>query len=352
MSFSQEIIGWYQEHKRDLPWRHTRDPYVIWLSEIILQQTRVDQGLPYFHRFLEAFEDVKSFAEAQEDTILRYWQGLGYYSRARNMHQAAKMVMEEFGGQFPTRYADLIRLKGVGEYTAAAIASFSSGEAVAVVDGNVFRVLARYFGVDTPINSTQGKKVFQALADELLDREHPDTYNQAMMEFGALQCKPKSPACAACVLREGCYALKHDQVDALPVKLKAKASRKRYFNYLLMQQEDRVLINKRGGGDIWEGLFELPLVETTGPVSDENPEGFAEHIRTRFGERAAWRPLGPTVKHVLSHQTIYADFYLIEHGENLFEEKTNWDYVELKELNNLAKPKLIVAFLEGEGLLG
>lgn len=352
MSFSQEIIGWYHENKRDLPWRHTRDPYVIWLSEVILQQTRVDQGLPYFHKFLEAFEDVKSFATAEEGTILRYWQGLGYYSRARNMHQAAQMVMEDFGGQFPNRYADLIRLKGVGEYTAAAIASFSSGEAVAVVDGNVFRVLARYFGVDTPINSTQGKKVFQALADDMLDREHPDTYNQAIMEFGALQCKPQSPDCTACVLREGCYALQHNQVDELPVKLKAKASRKRYFNYLLVQQEDRILMNKRGGGDIWEGLYELPLLETSGPIRSENPGEFMEHVQKHFGKYATWKPIGQTVKHILSHQTIYADFYLIEHHDNLEEEKTNWDYVELKELNNLAKPKLIVSFLEREGLLG
>lgn len=317
-----------------------------------MQQTRVDQGLPYFERFVEGFPHVQAFAEADEDVILRYWQGLGYYSRARNMRRAAKMVMEEFGGVFPTHYHHLIRLKGVGAYTAAAIASFSADETVAVVDGNVYRVLARYFGKDTPINSTLGKKEFQELAYAVLDKDQPGIYNQAIMEFGALQCKPKNPDCGTCVLRMGCYALQHNLVDSLPVKLKAKANRKRFFNYLLVRNEGRILINKRGGGDIWEGLYELPLIETTDAL-DNADRGLIMKVREYFGEDFVLKAIGTQpVKHVLSHQTIYAEFYQLDQNQDLFKEKTNWDYVELKELNNLAKPKLIYSFLEKENLLG
>mgnify|MGYP000147066310 CR=1 FL=1 len=267
MTFANELIAWYQEHKRDLPWRHSTNPYVLWLSEIILQQTRVDQGLPYFHRFLTHYPTIADFAAASEGEILNDWQGLGYYSRARNMHHTAKMVMEQFDGRFPSSYDDLVRLKGVGDYTAAAISSFSSNEARAVLDGNVFRVLARYFGIDTPINSSKGKKQFSELAQELLPPKLAGVYNQAIMEFGALQCKPKSPLCETCPLRTGCTAFSTNQIQNLPVKLKQKPARKRFFNYVVLLHGDSIAMQQRGAGDIWQGLYEFPLLESANALS-------------------------------------------------------------------------------------
>src|ERR1700742_1316502 len=250
MNFSDELVQWYLKNKRDLPWRNTTDAYVIWLSEIILQQTRVEQGLPYFHRFIDKYPDVRSFAAADEGDILNLWQGLGYYSRGRNMLKTARQVVEKVGGEFPVEYKQLIGLKGIGEDTAAAISSFAANEARAVVDGNVFRVLARYFGISEPINSTKGKKLFQGIANDLLSKEHPGLHNQAMMEFGAMLCKPKNPDCAICPVREGCYALKNDMINSLPQKLKKIKIKERYFNYLLVTDGDNILMNKRGENDI------------------------------------------------------------------------------------------------------
>lgn len=349
MAFSKEIIAWYELNKRDLPWRHTCDPYVIWLSEVILQQTRVEQGLPYFHRFLSHYPDVQSFAAAHEDELLRHWQGLGYYSRARNMHKAAKMVVTEFGGVFPKRYADLIRLKGVGEYTAAAIASFAGGEAKAVVDGNVFRVLARYFGVDEPINSPKGKKLFFALAQELLEVQQPGLYNQAIMEFGAIQCKPKNPDCAACVLQLDCHARKEKRIDQLPVKIKSKPSRNRYFNYFVLVDGDRILMNKRGQGDIWENLYELPLIETPCLMEPHELANTAAVVAC-FGATADLRLLTGPVKHVLSHQNLYAQFIAVKVDGEVGCIKNKWGYVFIKDLGTLAQPKLIYSFLKDYGI--
>src|SRR5476651_1274966 len=219
MNFTESLAHWYTQNRRDLPWRNTTDPYTIWLSEIILQQTRVEQGMPYYYRFAEKYPTVGHFAAAHEDDILKLWQGLGYYSRGRNMLKTAQLVQQQYNGEFPKTYDELIKLKGVGEYTAAAISSFSSNEAKAVVDGNVYRVLARYFGIDEPINSTQGKKTFQAIADDLLNKQQPGQHNQAMMEFGAMLCKPKNPACGICPVRTGCHAFLNNAVTALPVKL-------------------------------------------------------------------------------------------------------------------------------------
>ena len=225
------LIHWYAENKRELPWRETTDPYRIWISEIILQQTRVVQGLEYFNRFMLRFPDVRALAEAPGDEVMKYWQGLGYYSRARNLHAAAKEIVEKFGGEFPRNYSDVLTLKGIGEYTAA-ICSFAWKLPYAVVDGNVYRVLARIFGIDTPIDSNAGKKVFSGLAAELLDRRHPDLYNQAIMDFGAIQCTPKVPVCLYCPLRENCVALASGQVEKLPVKAGKSVVKPRYFNYL------------------------------------------------------------------------------------------------------------------------
>jgi len=345
MSFARELIAWYQENGRDLPWRATQDPYIIWLSEVILQQTRVEQGMPYFYRFVESYPTVSHFAEAPEDDILRLWQGLGYYSRARNMHKAAKLVLSEFKGVFPVAYADLIRLPGVGEYTAAAIASFSSNEAKAVVDGNVYRVLARYFGIDEAINGTAGKKIFASLAEELLDKERPGLYNQAIMDFGALQCKPKSPFCGTCVFQVDCQAYREGKVEELPVKHKAKASRNRYFHYFIVQKDEQVLMSQRGAGDVWTGLYEFPMLETAESMTvDQLFE--QELFKVFFEETAVLEPIGAITKQVLSHQNIYARFYRLDDAEKVRNKKSEWNYFLLEKLDSLAKHKLIFSFLE------
>ncbi|WP_129714318.1 A/G-specific adenine glycosylase [Pedobacter sp. SYP-B3415] len=343
MGFQNTIIAWYQQHKRDLPWRNTTDPYVIWLSEIILQQTRVDQGLPYFQRFLDAYPSVSDFAAASEQEVLRMWQGLGYYSRGRNMHFTARQVVALPGGAFPTGHDELIRLKGVGAYTAAAIASFSANEPVAVVDGNVYRVLARYFGVHLPINSNAGKKEFAMLANELLDRENPGIYNQAIMEFGALQCKPVSPDCPACPLKESCYALKKGEVKTLPVKLKKAKPKDRYFLYLLCREGNKVLVKQRGSGDIWQHLYDFPLVEQGGPEGTIPGLQALAQIHSRFGQLVTIRPL-QYKKHLLTHQIIHAHFFALENYIINFKEEAEYKWVSVDELDALPLPKIISGF--------
>jgi A/G-specific adenine glycosylase len=345
MNFSKEIIEWYQLHKRDLPWRNTADPYIIWLSEIIMQQTRVEQGAPYFNRFAEKYPTVKDFANAKEEEILKLWQGLGYYSRGRNMHQTAKTVMEEHAGYFPSNYESLIKLKGIGEYTAAAISSFSSNEARAVVDGNVFRLLARYFGMDTPINSGRGKKLFTELANELLDKSRAGDFNQAIMEFGSLQCKPKRPDCLACPLQAGCDAKKMNRIDNLPVKIKSQKSRDRYFNYILALKGDYILLNKRGPGDIWENLHELPLFESKTPDSAQALMQSEEFMEC-FGKEVRLKSISKPVKHILSHQRLHTNFITIEKFSEDFLSSKNWFYVHINDLDQFAQPKLIFHFFD------
>lgn len=348
MSFAVKLLNWYKEKGRDLPWRDTRDPYIIWLSEVILQQTRVDQGTPYFYRFVEAYPIVTKFAEAKEEDILRLWQGLGYYSRARNMHKAAKMVMTEFQGVFPNAYEDVIGLPGVGEYTAAAIASFSANEPRAVVDGNVYRVLGRYFGIKDPINTGSGKKIYAQIAQELLDRGQPGTYNQAIMDFGALHCKPKDPQCPDCIFAMECVAFQEDLVGELPVKRKGKASRNRFFHYFIVVEDRSVLMAKRGNGDIWTNLYEFPMIETE---NDSTLPELMDHTEFNryFGECVVLKVVGERVKHVLSHQTVYAKFYLVSDSKALKSKKKNWDYYYCEKIDNLAKHKLIFSFLEKNG---
>ena len=345
MNFAKEIIDWYLLNKRELPWRNTSDPYIIWLSEIIMQQTRVEQGMPYFMRFAEKYPTVEHFASASEDEILKLWQGLGYYSRGRNMHKTAQLVMEEHAGYFPKNYDSLIRLKGIGEYTAAAISSFSSNEAKAVVDGNVFRLLSRYFGIDTPINSTQGKKIFTELANELLDKQQAGTFNQAIMEFGSLQCKPKNPECPSCPLQAGCEARRTNRINDLPFKIKSQKIRERYFNYFLAIKNGQVLFNKRGPGDIWENMYELPLFETEKPI---NPHDLisSDKFISAFGKDTVICSVTKPVKHILSHQKLYATFIEIENFSEQFLNDSAWFYVQLDELEKLAQPKLIFQFFE------
>jgi A/G-specific adenine glycosylase len=263
MKFSNTLIKWYLQNKRELPWRGTTNPYAIWLSEIMLQQTRVAQGTPYFLAFSAAFPTVFDLAEANEEEVLKLWQGLGYYSRARNLHKTAQYVAWELSGVFPDNYSDLLKLKGVGEYTAAAIASFSYNEVVPVVDGNVFRVLSRYFDIETDIALASSKKEFAALAFELMPKYDPATFNQAIMEFGALQCVPKSPDCSVCVFNESCLALQKKKVHQLPVKSKKLKVRNRYFNYLVVSDDNEdTIIQKRTAKGIWQNLYEFPLIET------------------------------------------------------------------------------------------
>lgn len=345
MSLISEVITWYNENKRDLPWRHTTDPYIIWLSEIILQQTRVDQGLPYFYRFAEKYPQVSDFAAATEDEILNMWQGLGYYSRGRNMHSTAQMVMEEYAGYFPNKYNELIKLKGIGEYTAAAISSFSANEVKAVLDGNVYRVLARYFGISEPVNSPKAKKSFSILANEVIDPQNPAISNQALMEFGALQCRPKNPLCNTCPLQTGCEAYRRNLVDKLPVKIKKSPARDRYFNYFVVIREGRILINKRGPNDIWENLHEFPLIETESLMDVEDLLNSIS-FQSVFGNVKISKIHQP-VKHILSHQKIYARFIVLDNvSTDIDLSPKGWFFTDINNLEHLAQPKLIFAFVK------
>jgi A/G-specific adenine glycosylase len=345
--FSVKLIEWYDEHRRDLPWRNTTDPYKIWLSEIILQQTRVNQGLPYYLRFTETFPDVFALASATEQQVLRLWQGLGYYTRARNLHKC--YVVADFEGNFPVRYDDLLTLPGIGEYTAAAIASFCAKEKVAVLDGNVFRVLSRLFGETTPINSPEGKKTFSALANKLLSEISPDKHNQAMMEFGATWCTPKLPKCDECIFNKECFAYKNKEQDALPVKIRAKKSTKRYFNYFVVKKGKTILMKKREHKDIWNGLFDFYLVETSKPVKPLTLIAKDDFLKNRSsGENAT---VSAEYKHVLSHQTIISTFVVVndESGSAVREESLK--YYSLKKIGDLPKPVLISRFLKDYDLL-
>ncbi|MFB5945383.1 A/G-specific adenine glycosylase [Albibacterium profundi] len=345
MYFSQTILTWYHQNKRDLPWRTTQDPYVIWLSEIILQQTRVNQGISYFYTFLENYPTIRDFANAPEDDILRHWQGLGYYSRARNMTKAAQKVMSDFQGVFPTNYQELIKLPGIGEYTAAAISSFSANEPNAVLDGNVSRVLSRYFGIKEAINSTAGKKLFQRMAQEVLPQENAGIFNQAIMEFGALQCKPQSPNCDRCPLKTDCYAFQNKEIHLLPSKLKAAKSKNRFFHYFIVRKGDSILMQKRDGNDIWKNMYELPLIETEEQVSDVQIQSSPQY-RNAFGEKTSIIYQSQIIKHVLSHQNIYARFYEIKDADEQRMIKKSRNYVLIKDLDKLAKPKLIYTFFD------
>jgi len=344
MSFQSEIVNWYLKNKRDLPWRDTTDPYVIWLSEIILQQTRVEQGLPYFLKFLENFPDVVAFAEASEERVLKLWQGLGYYSRGRNMLYTARYVVEHFNGSFPTAYQDLVKLKGVGSYTAAAISSFSSNERQAVVDGNVYRVLARYFGIEEAINSPRGQKQFAHLAQELIEEQEPSIYNQAIMEFGALHCKPKSPFCERCPIKLGCYAFQHQKVDQLPIKLKKIKIRKRWFNYFVGITNDEILAKQRQPGDVWQQLYDFPLIESENEVTIDDAVLLSK-VHELFGKGVELKVLDG-LKHVLTHQTIYVQFFAIDNYIVNFNEHADIKSVKIDRFKQLPHPKIIGDFIE------
>ena len=314
MKFSNSLIQWYLQNKRDLPWRNSTNPYHIWLSEIMLQQTRVAQGLPYFLRFTEAFPTVFDLANANEEQVLKLWQGLGYYSRARNLHKTAQFIAFELDGIFPATYKDLLKLKGVGEYTAAAIASFVYNENVPVVDGNVFRVLARYFDVETDIASAGAKKEFTQLASELLPKGKANVFNQAIMEFGALQCVPKNPDCTNCVLNDSCIALQKKKVAQLPVKLKKTKVTNRFFNYLIFSDEEsNTIISKRTAKGIWHNLYEFPLIETDDLIPENEMVDVIKKQSFVSNEIVEVTLCNPeAILHKLSHQHLTIRFWEVK----------------------------------------
>ncbi len=344
MKFSNSLIQWYLQNKRDLPWRNNSNPYTIWLSEIILQQTRVAQGLPYFLRFTNAFPDVFVLANATEEEVLKLWQGLGYYSRARNLHQTAKKIAFEFNGKFPKSYIELLKLKGIGEYTAAAIASFAYNEDVPVVDGNVFRVLARYFDIDTDIASSAAKKEFTQLAKELLPTGKANIFNQAIMEFGALQCVPKNPDCGNCIFNTSCLALKNKKVSQLPVKLKKLKVKHRFFNYLVFSDStNKTIVRKRTEKGIWHNLYEFPLLETE---KDDTIENLLELIQNQnfvnntIDTLELWN--SETLIHKLSHQHLYIKFWKIKVNGTIE------NGIDCKSASELPYPIVIYNFIEKE----
>ena len=340
--FADILIDWYAENKRDLPWRETKDPYRIWISEIILQQTRVAQGYDYYIRFMERFPDVFTLADANEDEVMKYWQGLGYYSRARNLHAAARSIRE--AGEFPKTYEEVLALKGVGEYTAAAICSFAYDIPKAVVDGNVYRVLSRWMGIDTPIDTTTGKKLFAQLAQELMDESRPALYNQAIMDFGALQCTPASPDCLSCPLAESCLALASRSVDVLPIKQHKTKVTSRFFNYIYVRTGGCTFIRKRTGTDIWKNLYEPLLIETDTDLS-ENASAFEQKLYGVLGE-TPWhylKPIKQGVKHVLSHRVIHANFYEVVLPDD-FGTLEGYQKVREEDLHKFAVSNLVYQF--------
>lgn len=337
---AQELIDWYKAHKRSLPWRETNDPYYIWLSEIILQQTRVEQGKPYYFKFLESFPTIEALASAKEEEVLRLWQGLGYYSRARNLHFTAKFIQNELQGEFPKTYKELVKLKGVGPYTAAAIASFAFGEAKAVVDGNVYRVLSRVFNISEAINSPKGIREFQNLADELIDPTYPGLYNQGIMELGALVCKPVTPLCNQCPIRLHCQANKNKNIEQRPVKLKKVKVRSRFFQYLVFRFEEKWLLGQRGGGDIWQGMYDFPMIETNNENGEEDVLTFLKSKKLK----TISLKLVENKKHILTHQVIKANFWEIELSQ-LFQHE-NARFFSKVEIELLPKPKLIVNYIQ------
>ena len=346
MDITNELVKWYKSHHRDLPWRNTSDPYRIWLSEVILQQTRVNQGIGYYHKFVDEYPTVHELARADEDSVLKNWQGLGYYSRARNLHKAARILSEQHEGYFPKSSKELSELPGVGEYISAAVASFAFDEAVPVVDGNVFRVLSRYFGVDEPIDTTRGKKKFRELANEVLNRKEPATFNQAIMEFGAMQCTPVNPDCASCPLQTGCVAYAENRVGELPVKARKTRQKQVFFYYLVLFDSEGLWVNKRTTEGIWKNLYDFPVVESSKKLDPEMAIG--KFRRTELPGETFISRVSEKYSHVLSHRKIEAVFIEAQNASG-FERDSLYLKCKWTELPQLAVPRLIHRFLEDRG---
>lgn len=354
MDFTATLLHWYNQHKRELPFRQTRDPYKIWLSEVILQQTRVEQGMPYYHSFTDTFPTIVDLANAPEQQVMRLWQGLGYYSRARNLHQTAKIVASEYKGKFPKTYEEIAKLKGVGPYTAGAIASISFDEKAAAVDGNVYRFLSRYFGIKTPVPSEKARKEFSALVLDLMQNAKPGEFNQALIEFGALVCKPQ-PTCLLCPFNASCFALNKGKIAELPVKNKMAKRRTRYFNYIILKSKNQLLLQQRTAKDIWQQLYEFPLVESKEPHPlTPSPKERGDIIAGKeihsylAKNKTNLIPVSQPLKHVLSHQDIMATFYVVDVKklpilENAFA-------IDITDLDHYALPRVITLFLEKKPL--
>ncbi|NJK96637.1 MAG: A/G-specific adenine glycosylase [Bacteroidales bacterium] len=344
-SISNKLINWYLVNKRDLPWRNTSDPYLIWVSEIILQQTRVAQGMPYYYRFIEVFSSVAHLASAPQEQVLKLWQGLGYYSRARNMHLAAKQIVEKYNGLFPDNFKELLKLKGVGEYTAAAVASLAYNEIVPVVDGNVIRVLSRIFGIEEPVDKSSVLKEIKFLATDIIPAKNPALHNQAIMEFGALQCVPLNPECNICPVQENCLAFRYKKTDTIPFKKSKVKVKDRFFYYFIIHNNTHVYFQRRQSGDIWEGLFEFPLVETKSNILPENiPSLAAEFLLP--GVKYRIFGISESIKHILTHQKLFVCFIHIN-IENLSTKLPDgWLPVPSDKVRDLAVPRVIDRYMD------
>ena len=332
-NFSLVLIKWYNLNKRNLPWRNTNDPYKIWISEIILQQTRVEQGLPYYNKFILNFPNIIKLSQAKEDKVLKLWQGLGYYSRARNLHFTSKYITDKLNGEFPKNYDGLIKLKGVGKYTASAISSFAYNEKKAVLDGNVFRVLSRYFGVFDPIDSTLGLKLFEEISFKNLPIKNIDTYNQSIMEFGALQCKPASPNCELCPLNFNCWAFLNNKISSLPVKNKKIIKKERFFNFIVLANEKFVFIEKRIKNDIWKNLYQFPLFED----SDLNFKPEKDLVKNGVLLKKT------KIKHILTHQRLNVVFW--HYNVNKLEKNKKYKTIEIKKIDQYPVPKIVENYI-------
>ena len=342
MKWTKTLMDWYEENKRDLSWRKSKNPYYIWLSEIILQQTRIAQGIPYYDRFIKKYPSVNDLASAAEDDVLKLWQGLGYYSRARNLLTSAKWIVNVNEGKFPTNHKDLLQLKGVGDYTASAIASICFNEKQAVVDGNVFRFIARFFGIETPIDHGSAHRIFKAKATELMQNEVPGEFNQALMEFGALHCKPKKPACVSCPFSSNCFAFQQGKVEYFPIKTKRVKITTRYFNYLVVNTPlGKTIVHQRRGKGIWRNLYEFPLIESNENLSLAKLKNSLAQSDWKFGSIKNIDLIEPKpIKHILSHQHLYLQFWSLELKEE------NRHAISKDQLNSLAVPIVIQDFIK------
>lgn len=341
MKFSNTLIYWQLQNHRELPWRKTKNPYFIWLSEIMLQQTRVAQGMAYYLKFTTHFPTVFDLAKADESTVLKMWQGLGYYSRARNLHFTAKLIANELNGKFPSTYKEIIKLKGIGDYTASAIASICFNEPTAVVDGNVYRVLSRYFGIKTPINSSAGIKEFKILAQTLLDTQQPGNYNQALMDFGALHCKPQNPLCETCPFSDSCVALEKKLTKDLPIKEKKIKVRNRYFNFLVLKtKDDKTVLSERKGKGIWQGLYQFPLLESDTLIDKKDLISSEKFIKLFPNETTISLFNKKEIIHKLSHQHLYTQFWIVETATSL-QANINWT-----DIKKYPVPVLIANFIQ------
>ncbi|MBS1685952.1 MAG: A/G-specific adenine glycosylase [Bacteroidetes bacterium] len=346
--FSSLLLDWNRNsNDRQMPWKGERDPYLVWLSEIILQQTRMEQGLPYFLRFKESYPTVRDLADAPEDDVMRLWQGLGYYSRARNLHHTAKQIAYELKGVFPSTYHDIVKLKGVGPYTAAAISSFIFGERQAVVDGNVIRVLARVYGIDTPFDTTDGKKHFAQLAQELISVDHPGEYNQAIMDFGATVCTPLSPKCGECPFAGMCVAYNQGLIEDLPVRSKKIVKKERFFYYLVLKDEKEMVVSKRSGDDIWKGLYILPYIESDKAIRRNIGQAVSDYLGHKVKVAGYSKPYSQQLTHQ-SHQSV---FIFVE-GVDLQNVHIDGGVrVPLDKLSTFGFPKVVHLFLVENSLL-